>query len=126
MRQIDTIVLVKDIEVSKRFYLDTFKLEVLHDWGSMMVFHNRFAIHQADLLKPETLMKDVLAQGKLGSGNLIIYLELEHESIEACYERLKDQGVAMLHEIVELPWQKIFRVYDPDGHIIEIGSPQKM
>jgi len=34
-------------------------------------------------------------------------------------------GLEILHGIRDLPWQKIFRIYDPDKHIIEIGEPHK-
>jgi hypothetical protein len=29
-----------------------------------------------------------------------------------------------VHPVVEQPWgQRVFRVYDPDGHVVEIGEP---
>lgn len=125
MKQVDTIVLVENVQKSAAFYKDIFGLEVLHDWESMVIFKNRLAIHQFNLLEPREMIEEVLQRGSQGCGNLIIYLELEGESIEKCFERLKGLDVEIIHEIVELPWQRIFRVYDPDKHIIEIGEPMK-
>ncbi len=125
MKQIDTIVLVESIETSKRFYSDFLGLEILHDWESMVIFKNRLAIHQTDLLLPKLVAEKFLKQGKQGASNIIIYLELENENIEDYYTRMQEKKVEILHDIQKLPWQKKFRIYDPDNHIIEIGEPHK-
>lgn len=122
MKQVDTIVLVSDIKRSHAFYNGILGLEIVHDWESMMVYKNRLAIHQADLLQPQEVMNRLLKKGKQGGNNLIIYLELENESIESCFERLSGENVELIHGIYALPWQKIFRLYDPDGHIVEVGE----
>lgn len=124
MKQVDTILLVDDIEVSKDFYAQTFGLEILHDWGSMVIFKNRLALHQVDLLKPEAFGQRFKAERKSQTGNVIIYIELDHEDIDVFYKRMYTLGLNIIHEVVALPWQRIFRIYDPDGHIIEIGEPQ--
>ena len=121
MKHVDTIVLVEDINRSKKFYTEIIGLEILHDWGNMIVFKERFAIHSSNTLLPENETKQTFHPGKQGLNNLIIYFEAE--DLEKEYQRMIAQGVGILHGIVELPWQKIFRIYDPDHHIIEIGSP---
>lgn len=123
MKQVDTIVLVKDIKNSLKFYKEILKLEVLHDWDSMVIFKNRLALHQADLLKPEKIMRGIIPDRRLGSGNLIIYIELEDTDINDYFKEIENRDIRIIHKVVDLPWQKIFRFYDPDGHIIEIGSP---
>ena len=43
--------------------------------------------------------------------------------IDQIVARIKDAGVEVLHEIREYPWgQRVFRFYDPDGHIIELSE----
>ena len=38
--------------------------------------------------------------------------------------RLLEAGVEYVHPLREHPWgQRVFRVYDPDGHIVEVGEP---
>lgn len=121
MKHVDTIVLVSDLERSKAFYMEIIGLEILHDWGNMVVFKERFAIHTATTLLPENETQKFVQPGGQGRGNVIIYCEAE--DLEAAYQRMLDQGVVIVHGIVELPWQKIFRIQDPDGHIIEVGNP---
>ena len=120
MRHIDTIVLVKDIARSKAFYGERLHLAVQHDWGSMVIFSNRLALHQADLLQPRELLAGVVTSGPLGCGNLVLYFETP--TLEEDCREMERRGVAMVHGITALPWGRIFRVRDPDGHLIEIGE----
>ena len=120
MKQIDTIVLVRDIKSSKKFYLEVMGLEVLHDWESMVVFKNRLALHQGDLLQPRELAKSFVDIGSIGFSNLIIYIGTK--TIESEYSRLKEMDVEFIHGIVELPWQRIFRMKDNSGYTVEIGE----
>lgn len=121
MKHVDTIILVEDIEVSKEFYINMIGLEILCDWGNMVVFKDRFSIHQANKLMPEQEINKLIHNGKQGYNNIDIYFEVEN--IEEEYNKIISKGVKLIHGIIELPWQKIFRIYDPDNHIIEIGGP---
>ncbi len=121
MKHVDTIVLVKDIDVSKEFYISVMGLEILHDWGNMVTFKDRFAIHQADELIPEQETSKFIHTGKQGDVNLVIYFEAD--DIEDTYNKLTQKNVSIIHGIIRLPWQEIFRIHDPDDHIIEIGGP---
>jgi catechol 2,3-dioxygenase-like lactoylglutathione lyase family enzyme len=121
MRQIDTIILVADIERTRRFYEGLFALEVLHDWKSMVVYCNRLAFHQADLLFPQEALRGVLP-GRLGTGNLVVYLE--SPDIEETFRDLLARDCEIVHGLVSTPWGtgRIFRIKDPDGHLVEIGE----
>ncbi len=121
MKHVDTIVLVEDIKVSKEFYSNVIGLEILYDWGNMVIFKDRFSIHQANKLMPEQEINKLIHTGKQGYSNVDIYFEVEN--IEDEYNKILQKGVKIIHGIIELPWQKIFRIYDPDNHIIEIGGP---
>lgn len=124
MKQVDTILLVKDIKESHKFYIENFGLEVLHDWDSMMIYKNRLALHQKDKIQPQEFASSLGAGDN--SGSVIIYIELDRtESLEDKLDYLKNKGVEIIHDIFSLPWQRIFRVYDPDRNIIEIGEPSE-
>ena len=125
MKQIDTILLVKDINKSKDFYLTHFQLSILYDWKSMVIFTNRLALHQADLVYPQEKLKNHIKLEGLGSGNVIVYLETK--DIDSAYLEMKDKGIDIIHEIVTFPWNndRIFRIKDLDGHIIEIGEDKE-
>ena len=50
-------------------------------------------------------------------------LYFEAENLEAVQARLKRSGAEFIHEIDEQPWgQRVMRLYDLDGHILEIGE----
>ena len=59
---------------------------------------------------------------QIGAAWSVVYFET-HE-LEETYEHLAQAGVEFVHPIREEPWgQRVMRLYDPDGHIIEIGEP---
>lgn len=121
MKQVDTIILVKDIKRSAGFYKNIFGLEVLHDWETMIIFKNRLSLHQTDKLLPEEFAESLKEHHNKG---FIIYLELENgKKLEEVLLNLQKNNVEIIHGIYNLPWQRIIRVYDPDHNIIEIGEP---
>jgi len=121
LNHVDTILLVEDIQRSKCFYQDTLGLEVFHDWGSMVVFNDHLALHQAGLLQPQQEISKFIQPGEQGRGNVVIYLQ--SDDLEGCFQSLTQAGVTVVHGILKLPWERIFRIYDPDGYVIEIGEP---
>lgn len=123
MKQIDMILLADNIKESDVFYRDILGLEIQYDWESMIIYKNRFAIHQRDLLKPADFAKSLETAQLKGSDNLIIYLEIDKsKTLEQSLKELKAKNVTFIHDIVQLPWQRIFRIKDPDGNIVEIGE----
>jgi predicted enzyme related to lactoylglutathione lyase len=116
----DTILLVENIEISKRFYSQTLGLEILHDGGSMVVFDERLAILQATELLPREETEKFLQPGLFGRGNVVIYLQCD--DLDGCHQKLKDEGVEIIHGILTMPWERLFRIYDPDRYVVEIGE----
>lgn len=121
MKHVDTIVLVEDVRRSRAFYEGLLGLEVLHDWESMVVYRDRFAIQQVSGVLPADNSARLFAPSDLGRGNLIVYFETD--DLEGSRDRLRAAGVPVVCDIVQLPWQRMFRVADPDGHVVEIGEP---
>lgn len=123
LKFINPIVFVKDIRVSKAFYAETLGLSVIEDHGSFVLFENHLGIHQARELA--ITIWDVIAPSDTnrpqGRQNLLLYFETT--ALEKTFAHLKDQ-VELIHSIQQQAWgQKVFRFYDPDGHVIEIGEP---
>jgi catechol 2,3-dioxygenase-like lactoylglutathione lyase family enzyme len=53
-------------------------------------------------------------------------LYFETESIETVFQRVQQAGVKFVHVLREQPWgQRVMRLYDPDGHVIEVGEPME-
>lgn len=48
----------------------------------------------------------------------------EYENLEEIQNKLESaNGIVFIHKIKEAPWgQQVFRVYEFDGHILEIGE----
>lgn len=120
-RQMNTILMVKNIQDSKRFYADVLKLDIVHDWGAMLVFKENLSLHQADQLQPFEMTGRFVQAGAQGRSNVVIYIE--SDNLDECFESMKSAGVPIEHEIIQLPWERVFRAYDPDGYVLEIGEP---
>ncbi len=120
---INPIVFVRNIEVSKAFYAETLALKVIEDHGPFVLFEHHLGIHQAQELAATIWKADAPsgADQPQGRQNLLLYFETGE--LEDVFARLKDR-VKLIHPIQRQAWgQAVFRFYDPDGHVIEIGEP---
>ena len=113
------VLFVKDMEVSKKFYTGVLGLEIAMDLGLNVGFKNGLALWQLDYgLNVIHGKKTRLKKGN----DLEVYFECE--KIDEAYAAVKSYGAEMVHEIREQPWgQRVFRFYDPDKFVIEIGEP---
>jgi catechol 2,3-dioxygenase-like lactoylglutathione lyase family enzyme len=114
------VLLVEDMERSKRFYADVLGQKVVMDFGRNVGFEGGLAIWEKEYAL--NLMFQGKTEGlKVGGNNAEIYFE--SGDVDALYKRLTGEGVEVIHPIVEQPWgQRVFRVYDPDKHIIEFAE----
>jgi catechol 2,3-dioxygenase-like lactoylglutathione lyase family enzyme len=119
---INPVVFVKDIEVSKKFYRDVLKLEIVQDSGPFVLFENHFSLHQASEILLNACGEDSSQMKEnLGSDNLLLYFE--SADLEETFAEIQSK-VELIHPILQQAWgQRVFRFYDPDRHIIEIGEP---
>jgi catechol 2,3-dioxygenase-like lactoylglutathione lyase family enzyme len=118
-----SVIFVKDIEVSKRFYQDLLGIKIVQDCGIFILFEGDFSIHQAKELL-NTVYKKEIAEGNdlQGKKNLEIYFECD--KLDELYAKLKEQNIEFIHGIEKQSWgQNVFRFYDPDRHVVEIGEP---
>lgn len=123
---VNTIVFVSDLQESKRFYKDILGIKVKEDLKTVVFFENRLVLHCARSIMNTVFKQAVKASPNAqGSKNLLVYLECETpETLDRMYSEMKDK-VSIIHEIEPQEWgQRVFRFYDPDGHIVELGEPQ--
>jgi catechol 2,3-dioxygenase-like lactoylglutathione lyase family enzyme len=120
---VNTIVFVKDLERSKAFYRDLLGQKILEDFGSITFFENQLVLHQASsIIKTVFGKRSLKAALRQGRRNVLIYFETKE--LESMFSRIKDAGVPVIHGIEQQAWgQKVFRFFDPDRHIVEIGEP---
>lgn len=109
---------VQDAERSKRFYHDLFGQEVAMDLGRNVTFSGGFAI-QEDFAWLTDLPEDSV---KERSHNMELYFETE--DFDGFLSLLDSHPeVELIHHPKKHPWQqRVVRLYDPDGHIMEVGE----
>ena len=124
LKTCSTALFVKDIETSKKFYIDLLGLSIDLDFGKNVIFKNGFAIWeiQENHIIPTKLGLNKITDLKVNRFELYF----ETENLLEVYETLKRKDVPFLHEIHEEPWgQQTVRFFDPDNHLIEIGESMR-
>ncbi len=124
IKNCSTALFVRDIEISKHFYLDVLGLSIDLDFGKNVIFKNGFTIWE---IQDTHIIPSKLGINKI-SDNSVNRFELyfETESLSQIYSILKNKNVRFLHEIHEESWgQQTIRIFDPDNHLIEIGESMK-
>jgi catechol 2,3-dioxygenase-like lactoylglutathione lyase family enzyme len=113
---------VADIVRAKRFYAEVMQLRVLEDHGDFVRFESGFALHDGAALHRTVFGGPAERTGPFGQRNLVLYFE--DGDIDAAFARIAGQ-VELIHPVERQAWgQRVFRFFDPDGHIVEIGEPQ--
>lgn len=108
---------VADMARAKDFYEKTLHQDVLMDIGAHVSFEG-FSLQEgyAELIgvAPDSVRER--------SHSFQLYFEVE--DLDGVYAELKSvPGLQWVHEILEYPWgQRDLRLYDPDGHIVEIAE----
>jgi catechol 2,3-dioxygenase-like lactoylglutathione lyase family enzyme len=116
-----SVIFVKDIARSRQFYEGLLQQKVAMDHGLNVGFEAGFALWQVEHAR-QTIFGAAGDTGQLGQRNFEIYFETDE--LDPIYQQITATGVPFVHPIHEQPWgQRVFRVYDPDGHIVEVGEP---
>jgi len=116
------VIFVKDVKASRFFYEELLGQKIVVDFGPVVGFEAGFSIWQTD--HAQTIIHDTKCneQQKLGQNNF--ELCFEDSEIHAIWEKVSSMDIKLVHPLKEQPWgQLVFRFYDPDGHIVEIGEP---
>jgi Lactoylglutathione lyase and related lyases len=119
MKYVRPLIVVKDVNVSRKFYENLLGQRVKYDFGENVVFEGEFSIHLEEHYKKLLGEKD----NKIIKGYSSFELYFETDELDSTLERLKENKVEFLHETREQPWgQRVMRFYDPDHHTIEVGE----
>lgn len=124
MQHTVTLLAVRDIEASKRFYCELLGLEITCDFGANVTLSHRIALQTIESW-----------QGFIHRSREEI--RLSHNASELCFEEQDLDAfmqkldawpeIVYLHPLKEHSWgQRVLRFYDPDGHIIEVGEDMSM
>jgi catechol 2,3-dioxygenase-like lactoylglutathione lyase family enzyme len=119
MKFICPVIVVDDIEVSKKFYIEVLDQKITMDLGANVTFAESFAI-QSKSTWTEFIDKPA-SEIRYQGNDAELYFEAP--DFDASVERLKTCGVKYVHPVKEYAWgQRVVRFYDPDMHIIEVGE----
>ena len=113
------LIVVKDIKKAEKYYHDLFGLEMLADNDGNMILSGGLVLQEEKCWRG-FIGRDVLSQ------NNACELYFEEENVDVFFEKLKTLYPET--KFVNLPmthsWgQKVVRFYDPDGNLIEVGTP---
>ena len=119
MRLRNILIVVEDIEKSKKFYHDLFGLDVILDNEENVI------LTEGLVLQEKTIWKNFLERDIISESNSC-ELYFEEKNIEAFVEKLDNlyPDVKYVNHLLTHSWgQKIVRFYDLDGNLIEVGTP---
>jgi len=120
LKYVCALIAVKDVAVSRRFYEQCLGQKVKDDFIENVAFEGGFAIHR------QGHFQELLGSGERFAAVTRTHtgeLSFESDDVEAVELRLKDAGVEFIHAPRQQPWgQRVMRLYDPDGHVVEIGE----
>ena len=121
MKLKNILIVVDDIEVSRRFYHDLFGLDmVLANDGNMILTEG--LVLQDKKIWEKFLEKDIVSE------NNSCELYFEERDIEAFVQKLEElyPETKYVNRLMTHGWgQKVIRFYDPDGNLIEVGTPME-
>jgi catechol 2,3-dioxygenase-like lactoylglutathione lyase family enzyme len=114
------LLVVENLDQSKRFYHDALDLEVILDFGANVTLTGGFSLQTKD-----TWMTFIHKQeSEIVSGANATELYFEEDDFDGFIQKLDSiDGIDYVHPAVEHPWgQRAVRFYDVDKHIIEVGE----
>jgi uncharacterized glyoxalase superfamily protein PhnB len=123
LKFVSPLIVVEDMARSRQFYEQLLEQKVKFDFGVDVAFEGDFTLHLKSHF--QSLLGDASKYpitSKAHNGELYF----DSDEIESTYQRLQAAGVEFIEAIQEQPWgQRAMRLYDPDGHILEIGEPME-
>lgn len=118
MRLKNILIVVKDIEKSKKFYYDVFGLNTVVDNEGNIILTEGLVL-QEEKVRKESLGRDVVFQ------NNACELYFEEKNIEEFVDKLDRlyPSIQYVNKFMENGLgKKIVRFYDLDGNLIEVGE----
>ena len=119
MKLRNILIAVKNIEKSRQFYHDLFGLELILDNDGNMILTEGLVLQDEKIWR-EFLGRDVIPE------NNSCELYFEESDLEGFVEKLERlyPDVRYVNRLMVHSWgQKVVRFYDPDGNLIEVGTP---
>ena len=119
MRLKNVLIVVKDIEKSRKFYHDLFGIELVIDNDGNMELTNNIYLQELGYWE-QFIKRSVIPNSNQSE------LYFEEPNIEQFVERLETlyPEIEYINHLMTHSWgQKVVRFYDLDGNLIEVGTP---
>ncbi len=119
MKLKNILIVVQDIEKSRQFYHDLFGLELIRNYDGNMI------LTEGLVLQDEKIWKSFLEKEIIPESNSC-ELYFEERDIDGFIEKLDKlyPSIKYVNRLMTHSWgQKVIRFYDPDGNLIEVGTP---
>lgn len=113
------MLVVSDLNRSKKFYAEVLNQTVTADYGANITFSGGFSLQTLDS------WKIFVEQIPVFFGGCASELYFEEDDYDGFLQKLSACfGVQLVHLPKTHAWgQRVVRFYDPDLHIIEVGEP---
>lgn len=121
MKLKNVLITVSDMEKSKTFYKELFGLDVILDQGDNVILTEGLVLQDRRIWK-EFLKKDVVAYNHASE------LYFEESNIDEFVDKLNRyyEPVQFINCLEKNSWGTVVRFYDPDGNMIEVGTPKNL
>lgn len=119
MKLRNVLIVVEDMERSISFYRDLFGLQVILDNDGNVIMTEGLVLQDKKYWKQFT-GKECIPQNNMSE------LYFEEADIEAFAEKLEayPEPIVYVNRLMTHSWgQQVIRFYDPDGNLIEVGTP---
>ena len=119
MKLKNVLIVVKDIEKSRKFYHDLFDIDLVLDNDGNMI------LTEGLVLQDEKIWKSFLGRDIVPKSNSC-ELYFEEQDIEAFARKLEKlyPDIEYVNRLMTHSWgQRVIRFYDLDGNLIEVGTP---
>lgn len=121
MKLKNILIVVNDINKSIAFYKELFGLQVILDNDGNVILTEGLVLQDKKIWE-KFVEREIVAR------NNACELYFEEENIEAFAEKLEkyQEPIQYVNRLMEHSWgQKVIRFYDPDGNLIEVGTPMR-
>jgi len=114
------LIVVSNMEKSKRFYYEVLGLEVIVDFGANATLTGGIVLQTKDTWLTFINKQD----SEIVFGGNAAELYFEEDDFDGFIQKMNSiEDINYLHPVVEHSWgQRVVRFYDPDKHIIEVGE----
>ena len=122
MKLRNVLIVVRDIDRSRKYYHDLFGLETVLDNDGNMILTEGLVLQDAKIWE-NFLEKDIIPRNNASE------LYFEERNIGGFIQKLEElyPDTDYVNRLMTHSWgQRVVRFYDPDGNLIEVGTPESL